>query len=251
VPDEERAAALASPFNMPVAPASPCYPGAPIDGPCFFYSQQDVNRDGVLDGQDTIPEGLVPSLFPAVIFAKLPEGKRLGNQTAPTVILQGLTLYKSLIDTVGAGPNMPDAQPEVLVALRPAVLCIDPFDITKEAVLAVTHKTDAAGAPIIADEKSVTTALSAQFGGRPVRIAYGCLPQQSELAMNIIYETGQAWTVPNETAVCAESEPVAADGKSCGKRPILVSQGAVLTIGKPTDEAYCVANPTPAACLPQ
>jgi hypothetical protein len=68
--------------------------------------------------------------------------------------------------------------------------------------------------------------------------------------MNLVYETGQAWTVPNEAAVCAANEAPSADGTRCGGRPRLASQGSLVVIGAPRDAAYCAAHPTPSTCLP-
>jgi hypothetical protein len=78
--------------------------------------------------------------------------------------------------------------------------------------------------------------------------------------MNLVYGTGQAWSVPNEAGVCAASEqPQSTDGTVCKggvtsagptPRPRLPSQDLVLTIGKPTTASYCVMKPTPAACCP-
>jgi hypothetical protein len=226
--------ATQSPFDLPV--------------PALVYSRQDVDGNGVLDGKDHVPDSaLIPSLYPLTIFSRLADGADV-NQAKPAVILQGLTIYKSLLQTALSPATLNDPQPEVVAALRPSVLCIDPLDVAKHAVLLVTHPTDAHGNKVVPDAKALTTALAAQFG-RPVDVAYGCLPQ-GRYAMNLVYGTGQAWSVPNEAGVCAPSEAPSADGKTCGTRPRLASQGVVLTIGAPKDAAYCAKNPTPAACLP-
>jgi hypothetical protein len=72
--------------------------------------------------------------------------------------------------------------------------------------------------------------------------------------MNLIYGTGQAWTVPNEAGVCAHNELSTDGDKTCGVapavRPVLPSQDVWLTIGKPTHADYCQTRATPLECLP-
>jgi hypothetical protein len=249
VAEDEVTRAAAAPFGLPVAPGGPCLvEGDEVSAPCFVYTRQDVNRDNIIDAEDVIPEGPVPSLYPLVILTKLASGKRIGGQTEPTVLLQGLTLDGTLAATALASPTLVKPSAEVLVALRPAVLCLDVADASKPGVLLTTRKTDKQGNPIIADEAAVKAKLEAQLK-RTMDLAYGCLPQ-GELAINTVYDTGQAWTMPNEAGVCASSEEPSADGTKCGKRARLPSQGVVVTIGPPGEPAYCDANPTPAACLP-
>jgi hypothetical protein len=240
VPPEEVEIAAAKPFNMPVP------------GGYFFFSRQDVNNDGKIDSIDHTPEsGVVPAFFPLSIFSKLAEGSDLAAQSTPAVIIQGLTIWKSLKDMGDAmladktfQPMGVDAiAPTVKVGIRPAALCLHVANPTIPGLLVVTHETDKAPEmhKIITDEAAVTGALAAQFG-RPVEIAYGCLPE-GRYAMNLVYETGQAWTVPNESHVCSPLEPPSADGKMCGTRASLPSQGAVLTVGPPNDPTYCASAP--------
>jgi hypothetical protein len=208
-----------------------------------------VNGDGKIDADDHVPENaLLPSLFPLAIFSKLEDQQLLIQQSGPSVVIEGITIYKSLLSTVAFTPTMVVESPDVLVALRPAALCIDTTDPTKPGVLVITHPTDASKPPnpIIADEASVKKALSAQFH-RDVGIAYGCLPEGT-YSMNLVYGTGQTWTNPNEAGVCAASEKANAGDTTCGSRPRLASQAATLTIGPPKDPAYCTAHPTPSAC---
>jgi hypothetical protein len=239
VPDVEVDQAVASPFYLPVKDPTPS----------FLFTRQDVNGDGVLDAKDHVPDSAqVPSLFPLSIFSKLEPGSALVSQDAPVVVLQGLTIYKSLLSTALSSPDLQDPQPEVTVGLRPAVLCLDPNDAAKPGILLSTHETDTKNNKLIADPDEVKAALSAQFG-RPIEIQFGCLPE-GDYAANLIYGTGQAWTVPNEAGVCQPGEASKNGGAVCGSRPRLASQAAVLTIGPPGDPAYCKAHPTPAACLP-
>lgn len=234
VASSEAAAAAASPF------------GFPTKSPTFLVTRQDVNGDGVLDAKDHIPDStLIPSLFPLSILSKLADGTS-SAQAAPVVLLEGLTIADSLLKTALSSPSVHDDKGELFVALRPSVVCIDPLDASKHAVLVVTHEKDKAGNPIITDAKALTAALGAQLG-RTVDLVYGCLPE-GRYGVNLVYGTGQAWTTPNEAGVCAPSEAPSGGGSICGTRPRLASQAAALTIGAPEDAAYCKAHPAPKAC---
>lgn len=252
VAPEEIEAASVSPFFMPVKPP-----------PAFFIAVQDVNRDGKYDAMDRVPDSaLLPSLYPLSLFTRLVDGQKLVSQPRPRVIMQGLTLYKTLLDTAMVAPQNPDpmnpmptvpfqaADPQIVVALRPAAACIDPLDPSKPGVLVVSRETDAAGTKILANEEIVKAGLQAQFG-RPFNIVYGCLPE-GQYAMNLIYPTGQAWTLPNEGGVCAPLEPQTADGTKCqsatSARARLASQEAMVVVGPPGDPTYCAEHPTPAEC---
>ncbi len=224
--------------------------------PTIFFTRQDANGDGKIDALDHIPDSeQIPSLFPISIFAKLAEGDDLNNQAAPAVVIQGLTIYQTLFNTAFTMTDLAAAEPEAIVGVRPAALCLDPADASKPAVLVITHDTDKAMNKIIADEAALAATIGKQFN-RKVSIAYGCLPE-GRYGINLIYGTGQAWSVPNEAGICARSEPQTADGKSCqdnstaGKphRARLTSQTGVLTITAPTDAAYCAAHKTPAICF--
>lgn len=261
--DEVKAAA-ASPFNLPVQ--------GPPD-PTFSFSWQDVNGDGMFDitHDHTAASGLVPSLFPLSIFSKLvtPVDAKPGSpddlvaQSSPVVVLQGLTIYKSLLSTVGLGlgAGVFDITPDtdVYVGITPAVICLDPNDHSSgaKAKLVLSHETACGDKdPLLQDPKGTLDALSKQFG-RPVELVEACLPQ-GRYAMNLVYSTGQAWSVPNEAGVCATSEPLSPDGKTCvGTTPMgptprahLASQDLVLTIGPSQVKDYCKTHAVPAECCP-
>jgi len=221
----------------------------PSNDPYFFFTRADVNGDGVRDAEDHVPEStVVPALLPLGLLTRLHDDAKLESQARPSVILQGVTLLDGLVPTVTSPPELAEAKPEVIVALRPAVLCIDTADPSKDAVLLNTHPTDGAGNTLISDEGALETELAKRFG-RTVNIEYGCLPT-GRYNLNLVYETGQAWTVPNEAGVCAAAETASAGGSLCGSRARLPSQSVVVSIGPPEDDSYCADNPTPSACLP-
>jgi hypothetical protein len=236
----------------------------------FTYSYQDVNGDGVFNINDdhSAASTSVPAFFPLVIFSKLANpSDHLTAQSAPVVILQGLTIFKDLTTTaeIALGTSSYDInklppQPDVFAGITPAVVCLDPADTsaTATATLLVSNLHDCSGNPLLTDQVGTVAALKKQFN-RPITVVQGCLPPGA-YAMNLVYGTGQAWSVPNEAGVCAASEqPQSADGTMCNgavtskgptPRPRLPSQDLTLTIGAPSSVSYCVANPTPAACCP-
>lgn len=241
VPAGEAADAARSPFFMPVGEG---------DTPSIFYAREDVNRDGVIDGQDHVPDSaFVPSLFPLSVFRKIPVAEPDPALEYPTVVIQGLTLYESFEQTVtGLGMGIPTpAQPEALVAVRPSALCLYPANPAAGGVLVVPHLDDSMGNTVVSDPDALGQELSARFG-RTITVQQGCLPE-GNYAINLIYGTGQAWTVPNEGGVCAETEEASAD--RCGTRRRLASQGVPLQIAPPGDAAHCTQFPTPALCLPR
>jgi hypothetical protein len=236
----EASLATAAPFHIPTK------------DPFLLYTRQDVNGDGVINNQDHVPDSaLLPSLFPLAVFVKLNEGVRIGSQVSPTIVLQGLTIYKSLFNTATAPATLNVPSSEVIVGLRPAVVCIDTNDPAKKGVLLLTHPDDKAGNQLIADEEAEASVKASLFTlfKRDFDVLYGCLPQ-GDYSMNLVYGTGQAWTVPNEAGVCALSEEAKDNGQTCGSRPRLASQDVLLRVGAPSDGQYCKDHPTPAACLP-
>lgn len=234
-PEEERSAAAGNPFFFPA--------GSDDEPPFFFFTRQDTNRDGVRDDLDTIPEGAVPALSPMALLSLREDDL---HSRVPAVLMQAITLKDGILSTALSPADLAEPGPEAILALRPAAICLDPRVPDQEGVLVLTHPSDGAGNPLIDDPAPVIAALSAQFG-RPMRVAFGCLPQ-GRYAVNVLYETGQAWTIPNEAGVCAEAEAPSPDGSRCGSRPRLASQAVVVTVGEPTDPSYCAANPPPAEC---
>lgn len=234
VAPDEVAAASESPFRFPT------------ESPFILHTRQDVNHDGAIDESDGIPESsAIPALRPLALLTQTTAD--VLDPQRPAVLWQGVTLLDSLIGTAMAPPDLLQPRPELLLALRPSVLCIDPLDPTKPGVLVNTHATDGAGTPLITDPAPLEAALSAQFG-RTIEVRVGCLPEGT-YNLNVVYDTGQAWTVPNEAGRCAAAEPMSDDGSRCGKRARLASQDVVVTIGPPRDAGYCAEHPTPVECV--
>ncbi|AUX24724.1 hypothetical protein SOCEGT47_052630 [Sorangium cellulosum] len=242
LPASEIAAAAKPPLSLPVGGAT---------ASTLTYARQDVNGDGALDAADHVPDAaLLPALFPMAVFAKLEGDAGLVSQAAPTVLLQGLTIYEDLPTTAGqlGSETLNDPKESALIGLRPAALCLPP-ERPDEGVLVLSRERDRNDNEILPerDVPEVEAALSAQLG-RTITIAYGCLPE-GRYALSLVYGTGQAWTVPNEAGICAPSEPRTSAG-ACGQRPRLASQDVVVRIGPPDDPVYCAQNPTPEPCLP-
>lgn len=234
-PENEAVAGKAKPFSLPLNDAT------------FTLTREDANRDGVRDALDHIPESsLIPSLAPLAWMTRLEDGSALVG-ARPVVLLQGLTLLDSLTDTALSKPELHVTRTSLTVALRPAELCVDPREPTKAAILLLTHEQDKHGHALLPNAKAALEFLSKRLG-RKAEVAYGCL-RQGNYAMNLVYETGQAWTVPNEAGSCAVGEAPSEDGTRCGARARLASQGEILRVGPPDDAAYCLAHPTPAACI--
>lgn len=250
----------AKPFRLQIAPSSPL-------GGLFVFGMGKP-----------IPENpAVPALWPLVALNKLlddPTHKidpqsvvAQGDDKRPIVVIQAITLNDdSLAKTIGAPPpTSPTAatlKDHVTVMVRPAVLCFDARIVDAGGLLVTPYFTSrAADAPPNApQDKPIVDAfaLKVQANVRDVRQA--CLPL-GRYAINAVYPTGQAWTVPNEAGSCALSEGPAdfnRDPPACTRkpRPLLYSQGtrAVVEIVPPLTEegrAYCEQVGVPAECLPR
>ena len=276
-------ASVASPFNFPGklctantdCPSMKCNMATHTCGCTVATQATDCASDQLCDpttlacsatlnvswtGAYSPASSIVPSLFPLTIFSLSTPGNDLTAQASPAIILQAITINQSLLNTVLSPPmkNGPGVDVTSLIAgLVPAVICIDPTDFSPnaQATLLLSHKTDCMGNALLTDEQGTLAALAKQFG-RKVVDAEGCLPQ-GRYQMNLVYGTGQAWSVPNEAGICASSEPQSSDGTQCASpnqpnaiRARMSSEDVVLTIGPPSDPTWCAKNPTPAACLP-
>ncbi len=233
-----------------------------------------------------IPEGQIPSLYPLAVFAKLNDDPAhegdpqsltaQGSATLPIVIIQGITLaqdsvFLSVLGGAPASPSDPAARVDHLTALiRPSVVCIDPRHIDKGGTLVTPHLTGASADPTevvppggkpLFDPAAIRAAQPKLIN----KITQGCLPT-GRYQINLVYSTGQAWTVPNEAGSCAVSEGAVGpastaagappgDGlQSCQSKPraVLPSQGtrAVLEIvPPPPGDTFCTQYPVPQECM--
>jgi hypothetical protein len=182
-----------------------------------------------------------------------------GEAVRPIVVLQAITLDDGLVKTIATAPQQTPTtaalRDHVTALIRPAVLCFDPRRVDLGAVLVTPYATGpSADKGETGDKPLFDPAVGKQPGVREVKL--GCLPK-GRFAINAVYPTGQAWTVPNEMGTCARTEgapggtgPFVCSAKS---RPVLLSQGAraVLEIVQAQDQAFCDAHPVPDACLHQ
>jgi hypothetical protein len=260
---------------------------AAIDPNEPFHFQLDPDNPNSLfvwNSGTQIPENsLVPSLYPQVVFTKLIEDKdqtldpqSITQQTdatspaGPVVVLLGITLgpSDSILETaLMPQPNQPGpkaASDHVTALVRPTAICLDPSDPGAGATLVTPFLTGTVvgsktTAPLF-NPKTVQAALAPVFGN--VTVVEGCLPT-GRFAINLVYPTGQAWTVPNESGSCAASEgtldfsvkPPICSVMPAGAaaRSVLYSQGTrgVVEIIASPGSATCAAHPVPTACLPK
>ncbi|MGZ3421829.1 MAG: hypothetical protein ACXVEE_28395, partial [Polyangiales bacterium] len=187
--------------------------------------------------QDT---GKLADLFPQVVLAKLVEDEN-GNvlfparpQTDPVVVIQGITLRDqpdasgkpsgvgtmkaTSVSTIvgggltdpanmGADPNAPlnklggiELQNSFTALLRPSTLCVHPEQGFR-GVLVTPLLSDAN--PLNAGGQLVDKSLVLASKGNLVKdVQFGCLPP-GHYAVNVVYSTGQAWSLPNLMGQCS------------------------------------------------
>jgi hypothetical protein len=266
VPSNELTAATASPFDFQLSSAN------------------DANSLFTWTDGTSIPENaLLANLLPQVVFTKLVDDpmhtidpESITQQVppgGPIVIVLGLTLgpTDNLLDLVGYGVTAPGpmaATDHVTALVRPVAVCVDPTKPEQGATLVAPHFTgisadpNTSGQQPLFDTDAVIAALTPIFGtiNTPVQ---GCLPP-GRYAPNLIYPTGQAWTIPNESGSCAATEGAlttrsstsstgaACTGGSGAARDVLFSQGTrgVLEITESPGSSTCAQFPVPSACLP-
>ncbi len=261
VPDAERAVAAdpAQPFHFDVASK---------DSTAFA-----VFRDGMRE----IPEGQgVPKLWPTVVLTKLvddpghaadrqslavqgsSDARKVSSAAAqPIVVVQGLTLAQdslltSVLSPPSSSPTTENRADHVTVLVRPAVVCFDPRHVDRGGVLVTPHLTGPSADPSEAvpkEGKPLFDVAAVKMGmGKLVRdVQRGCLPL-GRYAINAVYPSGQAWTVPNEAGSCEDAEGRVDDSTNPGAclgrpRPVLRSQGtrAVVEIVPAADPTTCSA----------
>jgi len=183
----------------------------------------------------------IADIFPAVVLAKLAEDGE-GNlalpprlQTDPMVVLDAITLKDweegpakgqgsmkatsqgtlaggalTTADGTAIDPNHPLAKPtgavlqDGLTALiRPAALCIYPQVDARGILVTPVAKDpnpDNLGATLVERAK-----LFALKGGRVKDVRHGCLPP-GHYSVNVVYPSGQSWSLPNLSGYCAPDE---------------------------------------------
>jgi hypothetical protein len=173
-----------------------------------------------------------------------------------------------LIDYPVKAPGPSAATDHVTALVRPLAVCVDPTQPELGATLVAPFFTGQSADPKtlgpqpLFDPAAVIAALTPIFGKiNPPML--GCLPP-GRYAPNLVYPTGQAWTVPNESGSCAVLEgsvdftSSSTTGAACATdggaptRDVLQSQGprAVLEITETPGSKTCAAHPVPAVCLP-
>jgi hypothetical protein len=257
-PDEiQPATAPENPFHLQIAPA-------PVGGLFAWIAGP------------SIPEtlGQNPTVFqmwPLVVLAKLDtdaDGNGLvaqGGAEKPIVVIQALTLWaddliatSSIVDT--PPPAAPGRIDHLTALVRPTVICFDPRTIDRGGVLVTPYLTGKdPGDPTGPDVPLFKPDVLKQAAGKLIReVKRGCLPT-GKYGMNLVYPTGQAWTVPNELGGCATAEggwDTSINPSSCASkaRPVLQSQGvrAVLEIvaaTTPEGQTLCAKDaPVPPEC---
>jgi hypothetical protein len=228
-----------------------------------------------------IPENpTVPALWPQVALVKLaddPERKTdrqslviqgtreetlvTGKAPGPLVVIQGITLLddslaRTIAGPVPAVPTTASLRDHLTALVRPAAVCFDPKRVDLGGLLVTPHLTGRSADGSEAGDKPLfdAKAIAAQPQVREVR--RGCLPM-GRYAISLVYPTGQAWTVPNESGGCSAQEGTVRVGERTGSctdkpRPVLLSQGSrgVVEIIGPSEAGICDEHPVPSECLP-
>ena len=211
----------------------------------------------------------IPDTFPQVIFSRLDpnDTDRQTSQGNPAVIVQAVVsesdptmpFKKPISSNLSlATATAPKIVSEVQASLRPSAICTrpeDPYATIYVVTPGVNAKDDS---PVIADLDALRATLATRVR-RPmtdIKVLEGCLPP-GKFAMNVVHDTGQAWTIPNEAGVCtgvggsiaATREVQTADGSACtlekvaGSRPRLKSQDWNLFIGGRSEPGFCESFP--------
>jgi hypothetical protein len=238
VPEAERATGAAPPLSLQT-----------VEPYTKFYLTPSLNPDGSIRSvpeKSSIP---IADLFPQVLFARLDERDTSGltAQASPAVVINGLVTDKSVLNTtVNAWKKKsgPQAADELTVNMRPSAICLDPLD-PRSPVTVVTPSIKALnGEAAIDDLPDLRAKIAARFGRQAgeVRIVEGCLPPGS-YAINLVYGTGQAWTMPNEAGIC-QGPLEQPGGIGCIQqgqpgRPLLASQQARVWVAGQQTSGYC------------
>lgn len=244
LPEEEVETARSAPLSLQVG-----YPFIK-----FYYS---AKRDA--DGKiESTPEGATPAiaeLFPQAVFSRIDEHNDpalLTSQADPAVIASGLVVHDRLISTTAALWEKKGIVPtdEVTILMRPSVICTIPTDPSSELYLVTpsfrSRPTDKnpSGEPVIGNPDALRANLATRFHKpiEKVKVVEGCLPP-GKFGINLVYSTGQAWSLPNEAGRC-RTPFEQTQGSSCKQngqpaRPLLPSQDVFVTIGGAQEEGFC------------
>lgn len=202
---------------------------------------------------------VIPDLFPQAILARLhPSDPQ--NQTPyadPAVIIQSLVSEKGVLSAVTV--TKPADIEKLTVSLRPSAICTRPTDPQGKIYLVTPSLRTLDGQQeVISDVADLKQKIAMRFH-RPiddVKVVEGCLPP-GKYSINLVYDTSQAWTIPNEAGACIPPlESPSAGGcfqDRVGTRPLLPSQSAIVKVGGEQTPGYCdtvgsinVGDPLPA-----
>ncbi len=245
VPAAEVSTGLAPPLSLQVGP--------PYDR---LYLSVHRTASGEIE---TTPEASSPpvaDLFPQAVLGKLDLARDplgLTPQASPAVILSGLVVDQRLLSTTAPTWATKGVTPSesVNVLLRPSVICAQPTDPTAPLVLVTPSfrsrptTTDPGGQAVVSDFVRLRTKLAERFGrsAEQVKVVEGCLPPGA-LGINLVYDTGQAWSLPNEAGVCQSPQEVDEGNGQCKQqgqpaRPRLASQAARIRLVGLSEAGFC------------
>ncbi|MFO0660906.1 MAG: hypothetical protein U0165_13895 [Polyangiaceae bacterium] len=239
-PESERSAAAKRPFSLQVEEPFTKF---------VTFARTDLDGNVVtIPEKAPAPNLAVADMFPQAIFGKLVSDKidpnHLTAQSSPAVVLQGLVLADGkLTSTLASLPanRQPAVVDSVTVALRPSVICLNPFDVN-ETVYVVTPELTALDGTEVVDPADLAPKVAKTLGRPNVEVLPGCLPQ-GDFQTNLVYSTGQAWTMPNEAGYCVGQETTLSNG-SCSvsgfsPRQTFTSQKTLVKIGDERESGYC------------
>ncbi len=205
----------------------PFYGIDPLDGPTPQSKTFTITRAFTATGEPAILHDNVnietfkfAQLFPLVVLAKLKDDPATGlpidpptPQTDPVVVLQGITLRNnsmtatSALDGTGLAsekskPGEEDLQADFTSLIRTAALCVDPTQGLQGVLTApyfrdinpALPRDDTAKTPVNPD-------LVLKYQTQVKSVTLGCLPP-GWYSVNVVYPTGQAWSLPNQMGYC-------------------------------------------------
>ncbi len=232
--------------------------------PYNFRVASDSMFDAYWDGAARVPgtksalvaDGLA-AYGPSIVVSKLDaaDPRHLTGQANPRVVSSAIVAKQaSLISLLGAAQGSEKAA-SLVALLRPTLICITDPNANGPAHIITPFKRSVSDQPVVADEAGLTADVAALLHRDPAKTTFSesCLIP-GDYAMNVVYPTSQAWTLPNEGGTCVGTESAA--GSSCvtsqSSRNLLPSQGFFLRVGKAANPKACrdkVDAVTKASCL--